>query len=163
VAIDIESELLFALRTSVRGLYQLWNVRTLLNFSNPPSVSSIVLIHCSALAYRCRSASLKGESQGSSWTTPEIVSSQLSATAFGTLKLTSPVIWDSIGRCSFHNGIVRVLSNWIHLCLKSARWKKGKRKLGYRSRLMMVLVWQQSSEGQDQAVNVECEIECEDL
>lgn len=74
VAIDIESELLFALQTSVSGMQPLWSIRTLLNFSNPPSDSSIVLIHCSALAYRCRSASLNGESQGSSWTTPGTIS-----------------------------------------------------------------------------------------
>jgi hypothetical protein len=46
------------------------NRLTRLNFSRPPSVSSIVLIHCWALEYLLLRASLKGESQGSSLTTP---------------------------------------------------------------------------------------------
>jgi len=43
---------------------------TLLNLSNPPSVSSMVLIQFWALAYRRFSESAKGDSQGSSFTTP---------------------------------------------------------------------------------------------
>ena len=42
----------------------------LLNFSKPPSVSSIAFIHFSALLYLRRRASLKGSSHGSSLMTP---------------------------------------------------------------------------------------------
>lgn len=44
----------------------------LLNFSRPPSVSLIVLIHFWAWLYLLRRASLKGSSHGSSWTMPKI-------------------------------------------------------------------------------------------
>ena len=53
----------------------------LLNFSRPPSVSSIVLIHFWAWLYLFRRVSLKGSSHGSSLITPEQVS-------WGTSKLT---------------------------------------------------------------------------
>ena len=45
----------------------------LLNFSRPPSVSSIVFIHFCAWLYLLLRASLNGESQGSNWTTAETV------------------------------------------------------------------------------------------
>lgn len=73
VLVDIEAELLGSLVAVVNirpkfvgGRYEL----TLLNFSSPPSVSSIFWIQSCALLNRCLSASLNGDSQGSSLITP---------------------------------------------------------------------------------------------
>lgn len=80
---------------------------TLLNFSNPPSVSLIVFIHDWAFAYLDRSESLKGSSHGSRVTTPEVIVSNcwavfqqqlifhsLPVPSFGMLLCPSPTVPD---------------------------------------------------------------------
>lgn len=67
----------------------------LLNFSRPPSVSSIVLIHFWAWLYLLRRASLKGSSHGSSLITPEQVN-------WGTSKLSTGTHQCHLQVSSFH-------------------------------------------------------------
>ena len=67
----------------------------LLNFSRPPSVSSIVLIHFWAWLYLLRRASLKGSSHGSSLITPEQVN-------WGTSKLSAGTHQCHLQVFSFH-------------------------------------------------------------
>jgi hypothetical protein len=47
-------------------------------------------------------------------------------------KHTSSVIWDSIGRLSVRDGIIRVLSNTVHLCARSVMLKESKWELVLR-------------------------------
>lgn len=75
LGVHVEAESLCALRCeSVWAHSTLRGPPTLLNFSNPPSVSLIVAIQSCAFLYLCRRDSLKGESHGSSLITPEAVS-----------------------------------------------------------------------------------------
>jgi hypothetical protein len=88
--VHIEAKLLCALFLVSLGLPIPPSRRTLLNLSNPPSVSSIVLIQSCALLYRCLRDSLKGASHGSSLTTPGKRVSYLPAARGGRGSLPVP-------------------------------------------------------------------------
>lgn len=78
----------------------------LLNFSKPPSVSSMVLIHFCAWLYRLRRGSLKGSSHGSSCITPE--DSQL-GTRIHVKMLTGPIRRYLSPTDLPQNGVIRLL------------------------------------------------------
>jgi hypothetical protein len=76
ICVDVEAEFLDTLHECCQKTLDTrlerdqGEIRTLLNFSSPPSVLSIVVIHSWALLKRFLRDSLNGESHGSSLTTP---------------------------------------------------------------------------------------------
>jgi hypothetical protein len=110
----IEAKLLFALqkRQNIGGKRRV-KLRTLLNFSSPPSDVLIAVIHPRALAYRLRRDSLKGASQGSSCTTPATRLVKL-IQELAVAARTCSVIWKTSSCTKSHNGIGRLLINVIH-------------------------------------------------
>lgn len=99
-------------------------LRTLLNFSKPPSVSLIVVIHCCAFENRCFRASLNGPSHGSSWITPMPVS--IRSWHWGDISelwLTSAIIGDAVCWLFLHDWSGCQVCYLCHFCEYLMGWQ----------------------------------------